>query len=393
MMNSWLSEQEIATKLRKVLPYTTPQVLDSGPIFGMGYRPPWRLGNIVQAQIAKDLELKAMLAQQSAREIERTKRSFQDVMDSATCAAFLTEFNAPWGADADHLKQEKDIEEAVNAGFTHFTYDVSEELKKGLNQTITRICGLYFLTRELRGKGNFSTEVSLDETEETTKPEDLTFILEELRRNKVQVDEIAPRFPGYFEKGIDYYWKKENGKKIRDTKAFEEYLEEVVKISKKFGFRISIHSGSDKFSLYPIISRVTKNNFHLKTAGTHYLEELKIVARHDLDLFREIYYFSLEQFQKDRATYELSANLDNIRDLSKLNGQQIASLLDSGFGNDDLRQVLHVTYGSVLTARGNNETFRFADRCFAILKKNEKEHFEVLGNHIKRHLKMLNLME
>lgn len=393
MMNSWLSEQEIATKLRKVLPYTTPQVLDSGPIFGMGYRPPWRLGNIVQAQIAKDLGLKVMLAQQSAREIERTKRTFQDVMDSATCAAFLTEFKSPWGADADHLKQEKDIEEAVNADFTHFTYDVSEELKKGLNQTITRICGLYFLTQELRGKGNFSTEVSLDETEETTKPEDLTFILEELRRNKVQVDEIAPRFPGYFEKGIDYYWKKENGKKIRDTKAFEEYLEEVVKISKKFGFRISIHSGSDKFSLYPIISRVTKNNFHLKTAGTHYLEELKIVARHDLDLFREIYYFSLEQFQKDRATYELSANLDNIRDLSKLNGQQIASLLDSGFGNDDLRQVLHVTYGSVLTARGDSGTPRFADRCFAILKKNEKEYFEVLGNHIKRHLKMLNLME
>ncbi|WP_246273211.1 tagaturonate epimerase family protein [Candidatus Hakubella thermalkaliphila] len=154
-----------------------------------------------------------------------------------------------------------------------------------------------------------------------------------------------------------------------------------------------LHSGSDKFSLYPIISRVTKNNFHLKTAGTHYLEELKVVAKHDLDLFREIYYFSLEQFQKDRATYELSTNLDNIPDLTKLNGEQMASLLDSGPGNDDLRQVLHVTYGSVLTAKGHDGAPRFADRCFAILKKNEKEHFEVLGNHIKRHLKLLNLME
>lgn len=393
MMNSWLSEQEIATKLRKVLPYTAPQILDGGPIFGMGYRPPWRLGNIVQAQIAKDLGLKVMLAQQSAREIERTKRTFQDVMDSATYAAFLTEFKAPWGADADHLKQEKDIEEAVKAGFTHFTYDVSEELKKGLNQTIARICDLYFFTQEWKGKGNFSTEISLDETEETTELRDLVFLLEELKKSKVQVDEIAPRFPGYFEKGIDYYWKKENGQNIRDTKAFQEYLEEVVRISKKFGFRISIHSGSDKFSLYPIISRVTKNNFHLKTAGTHYLEELKIVARHDLDLFREIYYFSLEQFQKDRATYELSTDLNNIPDLIKLNGEQIASLLDSGSGNDDLRQVLHVTYGSVLTAKGDDGASRFADRCFAILKKNEKEHFEVLANHIKRHLKMLNLME
>ncbi|GFP33981.1 tagaturonate epimerase, partial [Candidatus Hakubella thermalkaliphila] len=162
--------------------------------------------------------------------------------------------------------------EQYKVGFTHFTYDVSEELKKDLNQTITRICDLYFFTQELRGKENFSTEISLDETEEPTKLGDLTFLLEELKRNKVQVDEIAPRFPGYFEKGIDYYWKKESGKNIRDTKAFEEYLEEVVRISKKFGFRISIHSGSDKFSLYPIISRVTKNNFHLKTAGTHYLE-------------------------------------------------------------------------------------------------------------------------
>jgi len=393
MMNSWLSEQEIAAKLRKVLPYTAPQVLDAGPIFGMGYRPPWRLGNIMQAQVAKDLGLRVMLAQQSAREIERTKRTFQDVLDSATWAAFLTEFGIPWGADADHLKQEKDIEEAANAGFTHFTYDVSEELKKGLNQTIARICDLYFFTQELKGEGNFSTEVSLDETEETTDLRELEFLLEELKKSKVRVDEIAPRFPGHFEKGIDYYWKKEGGKKIRDTKAFEEYLEEVVRISKRFGFRISIHSGSDKFSLYPIIARVTENNFHLKTAGTHYLEELKIVARHDLDLFRGICYFSLEQFQRERASYELSTNLDNIPDLSKLNGEQMASLLDNSFGNDDLRQVLHVTYGSVLTAKGDDRASEFADRCFDILKKNEKEHFEVLGSHIKHHLRMLNLME
>ncbi|GFP36824.1 tagaturonate epimerase [Candidatus Hakubella thermalkaliphila] len=221
MMNSWLSEQEIATKLRKALPYTAPQILDRGPIFGMGYRPSWRLGNIVQAQIAKDLGLKVMLAQQSAREIERTKRTFQDVMDSATYAAFLTEFKAPWGADADHLKQEKDIEEAVKAGFTHFTYDVSEELKKDLNQTIAKICDLYFFTQELRGKENFSTEISLDETEETTKLADLTFLLEELKRNKVQVDEIAPRFPGYFEKGIDYYWQKESAQKEHRSPALE----------------------------------------------------------------------------------------------------------------------------------------------------------------------------
>jgi len=383
--------QENCQKLRREFPHTAPRMLKDGPIIGMGYRSPWVIGNKIQAQVAKELDLKVMLAQQSVREIERTKRSFQEVLDSATVASYLAGLKLPWGADADHLKKESEIEEAARAGFTHFTYDVTNELGSGLKRQLAdRIHSLYRFTLELKGRDSFTCEVSLDEADEATTPEDLINLLDELRRRKIGVDEIAPRFPGNFEKAIDYYWKMDDNRKVHDTGIFEQYLSEIMKIFKKYGIRVSIHSGSDKFSIYPIISRIAGNDYHLKTAGTYYLEELKVVARHDPDLFKEIYCFSQKQFKRDVSSYKISADFKNIPNLSTFNGNQLAYMLESCAGNDDLRQILHVTYGSVLTATDEYGS-RFAVRIFNILKKNEKEYFKILSNHIKRHLKLLNL--
>jgi len=375
-----------AEDLRREFPYTAPSVIKQGPIFGMGYRSPWQLGNIIQAKLAKKYNLNVMLAQQSAREIERTGRSFREVVDCATISSYEANLTTPWGADGDHLRNEEELKAAIAAGCTHFTYDVTAELKKGLKEAVDKICVLYRLTNRLKPEGDFTCEASLDETEKTTELEDIVFVLEELKKQQVKVDEIAPRFPGYFEKGIDYYLKEENGRKIRDMDEFEKYLEEISKLAREFNFRISVHSGSDKFLIYPIISRVLKDNFRLKTAGTYYVEEMKIIARNDAGFFRKIYDFSLRQFQKDRATYELSANLANIPDISKLGGEELASLLQSGSGNDDLRQVVHVTYGSVLTAKNEDGTFIFVDRCARILKENEEELFAEMDSHIKKHV-------
>jgi hypothetical protein len=380
MKGSFLLEKEIAAGLRESNKYTCPQVLSKGPIFGLGYRSPWFLGNIVQAEVTKKYNLNSMFAQQSAREIQRTGRSFQDVIDSASISAFLTGIKAPWGADADHLKTDENIKDAVKAGFTHFTFDLIDQVNESWQAVIDRITAMHKLTKNLMGKKDFTIELSLDETEELVKISELAFLMDELKKRKIRVDEVAPRFPGYFEKAIDYYLKSVNGKKIKDTKAFEEYLVEIVKLSNKYGFRTSVHSGSDKFTIYPIVARIAKKNFHLKTAGTFYLEELKVVAKYNYDLFKDVYALSLKQFKKDCATYELSANLKNLPDISKVKNGQMVNLLTTFTGNDDLRQVLHVTYGSVLQ---NKE---LAENIFMVLKNNKEDYSKIMSEHIVKHV-------
>lgn len=363
-----------------------PSVMKEGPIFGMGYRSPWGFGNIIQAKVAKKYKLRVMLAQQSAREIKRTHRSFREVVECASISAREAGLDAPWGADGDHLKTESDLKEAAAAGCTHFTYDVSDELKRGSRAVTDKVNDFYFITKGLKGGGDFTCEISLDETEGTTALEDIVLIQENLKKNGVIIDEIAPRFPGYFEKGIDYYWKIEGGKKLKDTAEFEKYLKGLEVLSGKLGFRVSVHSGSDKFMLYPIIRRILKDNYHLKTAGTYYLEELKIIARHNTSLFSDILGFSLERFRKDRATYELSADMAGIPDIAGLSAQEMSRLLVSGYGSDDLRQVLHVTYGSVLSELKEDGSYRFADRMKDVLSENIGEYAVELENHILRHL-------
>lgn len=376
-----------ASELREKYPHARPSVITQGPVFGLGYRPPWRLGNIFQARFAAKHGLQVMLAQQSAREIERTGRSFQDVIDSATISAFQANLKLPWGADGDHLRNEDEVTAAARAGCTHFTYDVTAELNKGFEAVIEKIVKLYGLTRDIKGARNFTTEISLDEGETTTSIDEVVKLLAVLKRKQIVINEIAPRFPGYFEKAIDYYSEIKNGRKINDTRDFEIYLQHIAAAGRKNNFRICVHSGSDKFTIYPIIASVLENNFHLKTAGTYYLEDLKIVARHNLPLFMEIFKFSFALFEKDRATYELSADPAKIPDLTKFNGEEIARLLQSGAGNDDLRQVLHVTYGSVLTARGNDQHLRFAGKMEGVLRANSNEYETEMQSHLERHFK------
>ena len=381
---------ENAAELRNNHPFTNPSVISLGPIIGLGYRPPWRLGNICQARFAAKHGLHVMLAQQSAREIERTGRSFQDVIDSATVSAFEAGLKLPWGADGDHLRNENEVTAAAQAGCTHFTYDVSAELKEGFDAVVDKVVKLYSLTREIKGAQKFTTEISLDEGETTTSIDEAVELLDVLKKKKgkkIIIDEIAPRFPGYFEKAIDYYREIKNGKRINDTRNFEDYLRQMADAALKHDFRVCVHSGSDKFTIYPIIARVLKSNFHLKTAGTYYLEDLKIIARYNLALFMDIYKFSFAQFEKDRSSYELSADPSNIPDLAKLNGGDISRLLQSGAGNDDLRQVLHVTYGSILTARANDGVLRFADKMGKELREHAGEYETELHAHLERHFK------
>ena len=115
---------------------------------------------------------------------------------------------------------------------------------------------------------------------------------------------------GDFQKAIDY---------IGDLNEFEKQFKLHIKIAKKFGpYKISVHSGSDKFSIYSIIGKYGDNLFHVKTAGTSYLEALRLIAVSAPALFKEIVKFSLEHFEHDRKSYHLTTVLSNIADIDTL---------------------------------------------------------------------------
>jgi hypothetical protein len=112
-------------------------------------------------------------------------------------------------------------------------------------------------------------EISIDETSTPTLPEHHFFVASELIARQVGMKTIAPRFCGEFQKGVDY---------IGDLKQFEQELRVHAAIADHFGYKLSVHSGSDKFSVFKMVGKATKGRFHLKTAGTSWLEAIKLVA-------------------------------------------------------------------------------------------------------------------
>ncbi len=421
-----------AVALRKLLPFTSPKVIGLAPAIGTGDR----LGLATPGHIRalRGLNIVPVLAQQSSREMIRTSRSPSEVLDSVSWAVFQEGYKGGFGADADHLKTIGEVDTAFEAGFTMYTIDPSdfvdgkadgsdcEMLKEkfdqlpwkeleceredyleilgrnlgivspreskmtGINvEALTRTAvkysaaiaytaKIYRHLLKLFGRRKFDVEMSVDETETPTSPLEHILIASELKRLGVRISGLALRFPGRFEKGIDF---------VGDLGQFEESFMRHVLTAQTCGpYKLSIHSGSDKFSIFPIIGRLASNMIHLKTAGTNYLEALRIVVRHDPALFREIVKYSMTCFEKDRKSYHLSTNLSVIPNPDQVPKESLETVfLDENNG----RQLLHVTYGSILAAKDCNGKMPFRDRLRRILIENEEEHYETVAKHIKRH--------
>jgi tagaturonate epimerase len=177
---------------------------------------------------------------------------------------------------------------------------------------------------------------------------------------------LAPRFVGKFQKGVDY---------MGDRDLFSAELTQHVAIMNHFiYYKLSIHTGSDKFSIYPIIALQTQGRFHVKTAGTSYLEALRLIATGDPDLFRGIVGYACAHFAQDRKTYYLDAKIENVPAANNLPASELAALLDQF----DTRQVLHVTFGSVLD--------RYGSAIRSYIDAHESAYISGLAQHFERHL-------
>jgi hypothetical protein len=221
----------------------------------------------------------------------------------------------------------------------------------------------------------------VDETELPTSHAEHIYIASELRRLGVQWVSLAPRYIGHFEKGVDYI--SPSGK-IGDVEAFEADFAIHAAIARQFGpYKLSLHSGSDKFSVYPVAARQTRGLVHLKTAGTSYLEALHTIASLDPEFFRAIYTFAREHYETDKVSYHVSAQLDRAPLPRAVSDVELPTLLDQF----DAREILHHTFGSVLTERDAEGRPRFYDRFMGLLRANREAYATNLERHFLRHLR------
>jgi hypothetical protein len=217
---------------------------------------------------------------------------------------------------------------------------------------------IYRRIESAKGTGNFVTEVSIDETDEPQSPIELFFILAMIAAQGIPAQTIAPKFIGRFNKGVDYV-----GEVPQFAREFEEDLAVISLATQKFdlpkNLKISVHSGSDKFSIYPDIHKALKKynaGLHLKTAGTTWLEELIGLAEaggEGLEIAREVYSKSFSCFDELCAPYQTVIDIDparlpDPRDVCQWDGQTFAGALrhdpSRSLYNRHFRQLLHVGY-------------------------------------------------
>ena len=246
---------------------------------------------------------------------------------------------------------------------------------------------LYRHIEEKKGAGNLIAEISMDETDTPQTPPELLVILAAIADEGIPVQTIAPKFTGRFNKGVDYV-----GDLVQFEKEFHEDLAVIAFAVARYGLpanlKLSVHSGSDKFSLYPIIRRTLPKfgaGLHIKTAGTTWLEELIGLAEAGgpaLALAKEIYAEAMEHVEELTAPYASVIDIDR----SKLpSGAEVAAWSSAQFTgalrhdqshplfNPSLRQLLHVAF-KLAAKKGA----RYLD----LLKANE----EIVGRNVTANL-------
>lgn len=375
--------------------------------------------------------------QQSIREMTRTRRTPDQVMRDAMAGAAAAGWDGLIGADADHLKTPEDVDRTHAAGFTFFTIDPSEhvdeqadgydeatlrhhfeqvrpdiewygeylgksiELPNGtriaLDEQACMRCAVkygraitaaiqladHIATVNAAAGSDYEIELSVDETDQPTTLAEHYIIAAQCVVAGMKLVSLAPRYIGDFEKGVDYKG---------DPAALEQSLADHAAIAQSVGpYKLSLHSGSDKLSMYPPFARATKGQFHVKTAGTSYLEAVRVAAIHDPALFRRIIEFARKRYDTDKATYHVSATVDGCpppsdlaeREWEKVYLERWADVPQGQGFTKPGRQILHCTFGSVLTDPD------LGPALHALLQQHVDTYTEVLCEHFARHLDAL----
>jgi tagaturonate epimerase len=412
--------------LWELFPWTRPVSLrNERTTIGMGDRIGMASAGHIRA--ARRFDVSPVLAQQSIRELDFTARSFTDVVADAAFLVFQEGYTGGYGADGDHLKTIPDIDRALANSMPMITLDLTEVMKpevadwsdseveaafkhlpsefrkrveeKYADKTVeletTRItidaatarrCAVMYgealsFTETVdahlkRRTGDaYDLEISVDETTTPTLPTHHFFISRELEVRGVTVNSLAPRFIGDFQKAIDY---------IGDVDEFTEQFRVHAEIARATGgYKVSVHSGSDKFSVYPVVGEETQMRLHLKTSGTSWLESLRTIAQTEPALYRLIHQRAFDYFPEALKSYHITADIDAIDALDGKADGELPGFLD----DPNCRQLLHISYGGLLRDPEVREKY------FSALHVHEQQHTRNVRNHMRKHLELLGASE
>ena len=359
------------------------------------------------------------------------------VQAAADAAVKELEWKGPYHVDADHVRLA--TVDGFLAASDFFTLDVADEIRlpsdKGMvtafaerhpelvgrlsvsgieaplettrtdveriadkyQRAIQEAGRIYRHVAAAKGTGQFITEVSMDETDSPQTPPELLVILALLAEEGIPAQTIAPKFTGRFNKGVDYV-----GDPAQFEKEFRDDLAVIAFAVTRYGLpetlKLSVHSGSDKFSLYGPIRRALRDTgagLHIKTAGTTWLEELIGLAEsggEGLELSKEIYAAALAKRVALCAPYAAVIDIDpgrlpSAEEVSGWSPDQLVSAVrhdpKSAQFNPDMRQLLHVGYK--IAAQMGNRYLQMLDTCEPTIARNVTENLYV------RHLQPLFL--
>ncbi len=279
------------------------------------------------------------------------------------------------------------------------TFNVTEDdllkIGKKFLAAVTEAGKIYRHIAKAKGADNFITEVSMDESELPQSPAEMFFILSMIAAEKIPAQTIAPKFTGQFNKGVDY---------VGDVDQFEKEFNQdiavikfaVEKLNLPKNLKLSVHSGSDKFSIYEPINKALKKfgiGLHLKTAGTTWLEELiglAVAGEEGLEIAKEVYKIAMTKKQELITPYATVVDIDEQKlptdqEVNSWDGQVFANALRHDQSCDEynmhFRQMLHLSYKIAA---------QMGDRFIDALKKHEDVIAEnVTENLYERHIKKI----
>ena len=308
-------------------------------------------------------------------------------------------YTGQYFVDADHINL-TNVDRFMEAS-DFFTIDVADYIgKQGTVEerflpAIKEAGRIYRHIAECKGADNFVTEVSMDEVDQAQTPEELRYILREIAREGIPVQTIAPKFTGRFNKGVDY-----RGDLVRFEKEFEQDLLVIDEAVREYGLpenlKLSIHSGSDKFSIYPIMGcliRKYDKGIHIKTAGTTWLEEnigLAVADPAALELAKKIYVNALGRMDELTVPYATVIDVDvdalpSPEEVAAWDAQTYARTMrhnqQDPLYNPSFRQLIHVSYK--IAAELGDEYYPALEKHSAVIAE------QVIENLCERHIKRL----
>ena len=422
--------------LMDLFPYTKPASLRSDPMtVGAGDR----LGLATPGHIraVRKFQAHPVLAQQSPKENERTGRNFTQVIRDAAWAVFQENYQEGYGADGDPLKSLQDVKHALDAGASMITLDLSEKIdpevlrlpkelvdrqfREEIDEGDAKVILHLFLdkafvfrgtegefsirfdeenvkrnalllykavdfTEEIyewvrlrrKNRGTIDCEISLGETPFPTSPENHFFFALQLSHRGVHIQSLAPRFAGEFQRGVDLRG---------DRETFRDQFYRHVLIAEDYGYKISIHSRSNKLSLLSDIGELSKGSLHFNMADISWLEAMRLVALVHPLLYREMHSLALSEWMEAPKPYHVTVDLNRIPKLAELSNEDLPALLDQ----EDCRQLLDMTHGALLNTRNQSGEYLFRERLYHTLTRYEEDYWSMLEGHIERHLTSLGV--